>query len=381
MKTRSSNRRRSHFTHVNGSKIVLVALGALASSGLIAQAQSREPDVNAPWPEAEKKGLWPEKKAVPESRTTTTSPAPAPAPATPPPEPATKTTDVAPPPGEGPVAPPVFAAPKVTKHQVGVSGDFFLGQGDVTLPLGFSLVQSGLAPSNYEPTVAEPERDAVYYGGTLSYSYGQSWYVDVGYSQGESSGQVGVDLGGGTLEPSTFTINEDIYQAYIRYTPKSLRNRPLSAYVRMGVSYVDTTITDQLTDPLLGFYQETVKATDILGSLGFGVGYRMLNVGRFRMGLQIEMEGFGGTRSQDITESLPEADITFPTATIDNTLYGGIGRGTLRSEYRMGKSGLMILFLDAGLQAKYTFVNYPDLGTYNELLWGPYAKLGFNYSF
>jgi hypothetical protein len=101
------------------------------------------------------------------------------------------------------------------------------------------------------------------------------------------------------------------------------------------------------------------------------------------VGLQAEAEGFFGTREQDLTESFPNAGISLPSASIDNTLYGGIGRGTVRLEYRLGKSGLLRAFLDAGAQVKFTRIDYPDVAedTFDELLWGPYAKLGLSYSF
>ena len=55
-------------------------------------------------------------------------------------------------------------------------------------------------------------------------------------------------------------------------------------------------------------------------------------------------------------------------------------------EYRFGRTGLLQVFADAGLQAKFTRINYPGVpglpeATYDELLWGPYAKLGLSYSF
>jgi hypothetical protein len=259
----------------------------------------------------------------------------------------------------------------------------------LTLPIGFSLAESGLAPAGYKPSVVEPSRDASYIGATLSYSYGQRWYLDIGYLQGNSSGQVDADLGGGLTPPSNFTIDETGYQAYVRYVPASQRGKRLSYYFRFGVTYVDSKMTDKLVDPLLGFYQENIKATDLLGNLGVGVGYRLYSAGRFRLGLQLEVEGFGGVRQQDITESFPnasDAGLVLPTTTIDNLLYGGTGRGTVRMEYSFGESGLWRAFADVGIKAVYTQINYPsakgfDQQTFNELLWGPYAKLGISYSF
>jgi hypothetical protein len=380
MKTRPSLCRcRRQLSQPARLKCILIALGVLASGGLISapgqtlRANASDPDPNAPWPEAEKSGRQPQSKAPAKSAVTTPTPA---IPAAASPVPAES------PAGLGTVATlPALAAPKPTKHQVSISADYFLGQGDVTLPLGFGLVNAGLSGN---ATVAKPERDSDYIGATVSYSYGQAWFLDLGYAQGETSGNVDVDLG--QLFPSSFTIEETIYQAYLRYTPPALRGKRLSAYVRAGVSYVDSELTDQLTIPQQGLYQETVEGTDLLGNVGFGLGYRLYSSGRFRLGLQAEAEGFYGNRSQDITESFPQQGTYFPTVTIDNTLYGGIGRATVRVEYRLGRSGLLRAFLDAGAQMKFTRINYPSApgfaeDDFDELLWGPYAKLGFSYSF
>ena len=85
---------------------------------------------------------------------------------------------------------------------------------------------------------------------------------------------------------------------------------------------------------------------------------------------------------------LPQAGIgfPFPTVSINNALYGGIGRGTVRYEYRLGKSGLFKVFAEGGIQGKFTLINYSSSGnfrggSFNELLWGPYAKVGLRYAF
>jgi len=379
MKTMLTNRRDG----VNSSrrfhpKLFLLGAGAILSC-LPAGAQSQlpaadEPDVNAPWPSATKQGRSPGKPTEATSTTTT-----APVKANPAPDPVVNS---APPDSSlSSSAPAALQAPKATKNQVSISADYFLGQGEVTLPLGFSL-SSVPGFEGYKPEVAKPTRNADYIGATVSYSYGQSWYLDVGYLQGKSSGEVDVNLG--IPLPSNFTIDETGYQAYIRYVPKSLRGKRLSAYFRLGVNYVDSKLTDDLTFPNGGYYTERIQATDILGNLGFGVGYRLWNVGHFRLGLQAEAEGFGGVRTQDINESLGDTPLS-PT-TINNTLFGGIGRGTVRMEYRFGQSGLLRMFADVGVKVIFTEIQYPSVGnyngsSYNEMLWGPYAKLGLSYSF
>ena len=103
---------------------------------------------------------------------------------------------------------------------------------------------------------------------------------------------------------------------------------------------------------------------------------------------------FLGTRSQESLETLPESEVPtteFKTAHINNFLYGGTGRVTMRGEYRLGRSEVLKIFMDAGFQAKFTQISYPkpdnaqangfNGGSFNELLWGPYVKLGLSYSF
>ena len=275
-----------------------------------------------------------------------------------------------------------------TKHQILVSGDYFRGEGDVTLPLGFSLAK--LDDPNVKiikPNVANADRRSDYIGATASYSYGQSWFVDLQYARGESSGNVDVDLGAPDKLPSAFTIKDTVYQAYVRYGPKNFRGQKLSAYFRAGFTYVDSEMTDKTVIPALGIYEQRVDATDLLGNLGFGVSYRFLKAGRLRLSVQGEGEGFAGVRSQDSIERLPQSEASgFQSVKIDNFLYGGIGRGTIRGEYLLGHSELLRVFLDIGVQAKYTLINYPKQnnfngGNFSELLWGPYVKLGLSYSF
>jgi len=274
-------------------------------------------------------------------------------------------------------------------HQILFSGDYFLGQGDVTLPLGFSLASLLKAEGfvNANASVASPKRSSDYLGATLSYSYGQTWYVDLQYAQGKSSGKVNVDLGLESKPASDFEIKDTTYQLYVRYAPRKWKKGRFSTYLRAGFTYVDTEMTDTTTFPLLGFYREDVDSTDLLGNLGFGVRYKMLTLGAFRLSLQGEGEAFAGVRSQDITESLPQSFPDNKSTKIDNFLYGGLGRGTLRGEYWLGRSESFRLFVDAGFQAKFTQINYPDAdtggggGSFSELLWGPYVKLGLSYSF
>jgi hypothetical protein len=270
--------------------------------------------------------------------------------------------------------------PKATKHEVSAAGDLFFGQGNVTMPFGFSL--SKALPVNIIETVAKPDRSSVYYGGTLSYSYGQAWFLDLAYARGSSSGNVDVLLGPPPALPSSFSISDDWYQAYIRRRFPALLGQPrLSAYLRLGFTYVKAEMTDTTTIPALGLYHQTDDTDDLLGNAGFGVSYALHTTRRFRASLLVEGEGFYGRRSQTSTEELEHAGFTFPSATIDNDLYGGIGRGMVQFQYSLGHSGLMKVFADGGFQARFTEINYPSLGSFNELLWGPYVRLGLRYDF
>ncbi len=282
----------------------------------------------------------------------------------------------------GPEAP--VQQPRTRPNEVSASGDYFYGQGNVTMPFGFSLRET-LATENIQPTVAKPDRKSDYFGGTISYSYGQTWYLDLAYAHGSSSGNVDVQLGGPGQEPlpSAFAIKDDWYQAYIRYTFPGLRGKRLGAYLRAGVSYVQADLTDDTIIPSLGVYHQTDKTDDLLGNIGFGLNYSLYGSRHTRLLAVLEGEGFYGHRTQKSLETLPsDLGLTFTEATIDNDLYGAIGRATLRFEYRFGQSGALRAFADGGMQARFTYVNYPSgLGTFDELLWGPYVKAGVRFSF
>jgi hypothetical protein len=80
---------------------------------------------------------------------------------------------------------------------------------------------------------------------------------------------------------------------------------------------------------------------------------------------------------------LTETDLDFKKANIDNTLYGGIGRATLRLEFILDRARAWTAYGEVGAQARYTVIDYPDAedSTPTELLWGPYAKIGMRYNF
>lgn len=276
--------------------------------------------------------------------------------------------------------PPTLQRLKPKKNEVSVSGDFMFGQGKVTLPIGYSLQKSlgGLGPA---PFVDKPTRSSEYYGATLSYSYGEAWYFDLSYSQGRSSGSQTLPFGSLGSGTGNFSLNDDWYQAYLRYAFPQLRGKRLSAYLRAGVTYIDSKLVDNSSTPA-GLYSQNDKSTDIRGNLGAGLTYGIYSTRRFRFGVQVEGEGFFGYRSQDSLETLnSDFGLTPQTATINNTLYGGLARAVMHFEYRFGRTGLLRAFLDGGAEADYTMINYPSAGSSDELLWGPYVKLGLRYSF
>jgi hypothetical protein len=278
-------------------------------------------------------------------------------------------------------ATPSLKAPKVAKNEVSVSGDFLYGTGTVTVPLGYSVAKT-LTLGNLasiQPTATSVSRNSDYLGGTISYSYLHAWFIDLSYEHGTSSGNVPIKAGFLGDVNSSFTINDEWYQAYLRYAFPALRGKRLSAYLRAGASFVKADLNVNAQD----VYRQTDSTTDILGNAGFGVGYSLYASRRFILSLQVEGEGFVGERSQKSKEILSaDAGLTPVGASINNNLYGGIGRGTIHFEYRLGQANRFRVFADAGAQAKFTEITYPSgAGTFNELLWGPYAKLGLRYSF
>ena len=338
------------------------------------------PDYNAPWQDSSKKAPAPKKQ-------NSTSPA-NPTAASP-----THSTSAA-----DSMLDKRIALRKPAKNEVSASADYFFGSGTVSVPFGYSLATvRGNNPNLSFPTVAIPaKRDSVYFGATISYSHGQAWYLDFSYLNGANTvppKEFSIPNTKNNLN-AAFGITEDWYQAFLRYTFPKLRGTKLSAYLRAGFSYVQADLTSTETPPAnsinyqpLGYSQKD-RTTDLLGSIGLGASYLVYNH-RLRVSLQVEGEGFYGTRSQDIQEEMTGILIgAHPTAAhIENTFYGGSARGTVHAEYRFGSSGFFKIFADGGLQIKVTEINYPGIGsaagsgTLNELLWGPYVKFGMRYSF
>ena len=352
---------------------------------------AEQPAAAAPTPAATTESATPPPPPAPEA-----VPTPPPAPAvsaeqpTPPPpsapateQPAAPTMEQAPAPSEGfSMAPPMLMPPKSTKNEVSASFDFLYGEGKVSLPLGYSLNKAYNTSGAAIPVgVITVPRNSLYYGATISYSYGQAWYLDLSIAQGDSSGNQSIPTGRFGALDSSFSIDDTWYQLYLKYTFPQLRGKRFSAYLRGGASYITATLNDNGGN---GTYTQNDKTDDILGNIGAGLAYNLLATRHhLRVDLQGEVEGFGGERTQKSLETLEDAGgLTPESVNLDNTIYGGIGIATLRFEDSFGKTGLFKIFGEAGIEGRYTLIEYSGGGgTPSEYLWGPYMKLGLRYDF
>jgi hypothetical protein len=283
---------------------------------------------------------------------------------------------------------PPLEKSRIPKNQISASADFLLGQGTVTLPVGYSLNKS--VASGIPLSAASVNRSSEYFGATVSYSRGegQPWFIDLSYVQGDSSGNQSISVPFNSPYNSSFSIKDDWYEAYFRYTFPSLRFTKYQAYLRAGVNYVTAKLQDNAFAPANQFdvrYSQTDNTTDLTGNVGFGFIWWLHTARKLKYGLQAEGEGFYGYRSQHSLESLPaDAGVNFVPDDFSNTLYGGVGRATVRVEYG---SGRLKGFADAGFQMRYTEITYPgegaspSIGTKQEELYGPYIKLGLRYNF
>ncbi len=281
------------------------------------------------------------------------------------------------------------AMPTVNKRELSASGDFMYGTGTISVPIGFGLKAASLPGASFPVSVITADRSTVYYGGTLSFSPDRIWYLDISGEDGRSTGSTSIgipNLLNGSF-PANFDYNDTWYQVYLRYTLKNfLAGTGFQAYLRGGVSLVKATLdasNDELASAGYGpgqFYKEHDNTFDVLGNFGFGLTYALpISTFRAKYGLQLEGEGFAGNRSQDITETY--ASTLTGSTTINNTVYGAIGRLTVHAEYRLGHTGHWKVTGDAGMMTKYSFVDYAGIGTKDELLWGPYVKVGASFVF
>jgi hypothetical protein len=291
-----------------------------------------------------------------------------------------------------PVAPATTPRPKpaalddvkAENHDVWVAGDGAYLFGDVLVTLGRSLAESlgGTAPEIQ--SVIAP-RQSYYYGGSLSYSYGakRNLYFDLNYAQGHSDAKA-KDLDGGSMgkfDTTDFTVDDSWIQGYLRYSFSELTvGKPYTIYARLGVSYVKTELEMRADIPKLGLYNQSSESTDIMGNIGLGVSYAFLRKEHHRLGALVEMDVFGGQRTQDMTEKLYYQTSGTPVSK-DDLVYGGLGRLTLRYEYVTGKTYSWRYFVDFGGQARALWVNDPDGKESMEMLYGVYGRLGVKYSF
>lgn len=281
---------------------------------------------------------------------------------------------------------PTIDLPKKKNHTLSVSGDYFRASGDLGV-----VQRAALSAQTPQPVTAGTfSRDATYYGGTLSYSYGQAYFLDLSYNTGNSDGNsrsaVQVPAGDNTFD---FRLRETFYQAYVRYVfpGQRARNPRLLPYVRAGASLIESSLDGHTPELNNTSYKQESEIQDILGNVGAGITYAFVTKPRLRLGVQLEAEGFYGHRSQDQTEHviINGNDNVFSTP-FGSSLFGGIARSTLQFEYRFGRTGLFRFFTDGGIQFKYTVVNYDVVSddsqrSQKEPLWGPYARAGFRYSF
>jgi len=278
--------------------------------------------------------------------------------------------------------------PTVYKNELSASADLMYGIGTITVPVGYGLHSQSSGPANFKESAVSADRSTIYYGGTLSYSYGRSWYLDISGEDGRSTGSTGITIPGlaGSI-PASFNVDDTWYQVYLRYNFQNfLAGTRFRAYLRGGVSLVKATLTTvnngfsaQYAEPG-DFYTEHDDTLDELANAGFGLTYSLYSTVRLKVGLQLEGEGFGGDRQQNITESFVPSQLTGST-TIDDTVYGAIGRLTLHADYRLGQSGRWKMTGDLGMMTKNSWVSYPGFGTKDETLYGPYAKVGASFVF
>ncbi|MGH7941764.1 MAG: hypothetical protein ACREFR_11910, partial [Limisphaerales bacterium] len=153
-----------------------------------------------------------------------------------------------------------FQQPAARKNEVRASADVMYGTGTITVPIGYALRGAGPSGASFPVDANSANRSTVYSGGTLSYSYGRSWYLDFSAQDGLSTGSTSIsipNLGNGSF-PASFEVNDTWYQLYMRYNFQNfLAGTRFRAYLRGGASLVKATL-------------DTVNAN--LASAGYGPG-------------------------------------------------------------------------------------------------------------
>jgi len=294
---------------------------------------------------------------------------------------------------------------KILDHEIGVSGDFLYGNGYVQLPIGEALFRGTELRENIgigKFTTAD-RKSALYYGGTLSGSIGKTWYLDVSYSRGTTEGSL-QDLNVFGLSSdsvkSDYKLSDQYYQMYGKYAFPQFSGTRFAAYLRLGATYSENSAS--VTYEYLGFkggFEST--SNDYLGNIGLGGEYYVYRGDSFKVTTVIEGEGFGGLRTSSIQEKIDLGVIYSAAMDQDSLVYGGLGRGVLRLVKTLGQEGRWKLNVDVGFQGKYLINEYDSMANSitrkelredpesdsrqnvhgNELLWGPYGRVGLSYSF
>ncbi len=280
------------------------------------------------------------------------------------------------------VSPLAMPQQKARNNELAIMAAYFQAQGNVVLPFGFSLSKLPLVAAyvgNISQTIL-PARDSKYFGASFTHAFNKHSFADLSYSHGSSSGSGGIPQNILNVG-STFKITDNWFQAYYRYIPKYFDGKRFIAYGRVGATFVLSDFAER--DNVNGsFYQQKDTTHDILGNLGYGLSYQLpFSTAHHKFQLQQEGEGFFGYRSQKSQESIAQNNLFGPSASVNNTLFGGLGRLTLRYQYYLGNSGRIKLVADGGIQVQYTLIHYSSFGTPTELLWGPYIRAGVRYSF
>jgi hypothetical protein len=284
------------------------------------------------------------------------------------------------------------------RHRVAASADYLFGFGHVALPTGWSLLTTEPGAQGIEG-FEKSDRESDYFGATISYAWDNRVFVEASYIKGRTSGTESLEwLVPESGAESSYRLDDEWYQIHLRF----LLSRPearLSSFVRLAVSYVEAD-TSTFNLGVLGFgdgdlYLRSTSSRDVLGGVGFGLAYELFATHRVSVRAQLEGEGFYGKRDQSLRErafdlqgfgvKLPEAD-----------LYGGQARLTVRVDLLpIRRLDALRTYIDFGMQSRYMEIRYPsdtipeisesisrfESQTEDELLWGPYVKVGLNYSF
>ncbi len=293
----------------------------------------------------------------------------------------------------------------------GAAADLLIGKGYVSVPLGQALRQQG----NGRFTLAD-RNSALYAGGQISLELTdvgkaeRDYFIDASLIQGSSEGTFrDTSAYGSFLNTPTsnqYRLSETFQNAYLRTRiardPGDSAVPTWQIQARLGMNYVEGKLEGSL-GLANSVVRSTQKTQDLLGNIGLEVDFslrKLLPEGiRERtkdFKVVVDGEVFAGARDTYFTEELSRADSlggTTPPRDIDvaSFVYGGIGRATLRYVMTLSDRDTSTWYLtaDLGLQSRYLLNEWdslrdrdsgPDQPRLNvradELLWGPYFRLG-----